>query len=257
MYSKTIISCSFAKAWQDAVKFVRNSTMRIEFGGGNERKPVRDSQTSVILDKHAIDDVFAWRVHPSDPFGTPNKISEYLKEYEAGFDASRFDYTYRDRLKRGFEISPSTDNEIDNATYLDQLEVLRKGLKKQITENLPSNRNIAILFNPLIENFSGKSTPCWNEVLVRYELNNEVSIHTTFRSHDLFQAWESNIIAVMTMLNNEVVKPNGCTIKFLSEHNYSLHIYEHNIDQAKAIKEVSVSPTLMGLQSKYNKMVLL
>jgi thymidylate synthase len=238
MYSKTIISCSFPKAWEEAVKFVRTSPMTIEFGGGSERKPAVDSQTSIILDRNAILDVLAWKVHPSDPFGTPVKISEYLKEYQAGFDASRFDYTYRDRLEHGFNHN--------------QLGILRVGLQTQLQEKLSSNRNIAVLFNPEIENFSGKATPCLNEILIRYEGNNEVSIHTTFRSHDLFQAWESNTIAVITMLNEEIVKPCGCTIKFLSEHNYSLHIYKHNLEQANGIKEVSINPQLRAIQEKYN-----
>jgi thymidylate synthase len=254
MYSKTIISSSFALAWQNAVKFVRKSSMDIEFGGGNEGKPALDSQTSILLDEHAIANIFAWNVHPSDPFGTKTKIAEYLKEYQAGFDDTIFDYTYRGRLERGFEQEKYSDDRGHERVALNQLDILKTGLEKQIDENLSSNRNIAILFNPEIENFSGLATPCLNEILIRYEGNNKVSIHTTFRSHDLFQAWESNIIAVLTMLNEEVVKPCGCTIKFLSEHNYSLHIYKHNLDAANNIKEVSINPQLRAIQTRYDSM---
>ncbi len=252
MYAKTIISCSFPRAWQEAVEFVRESKMKIKFGGGNEIKHAIDSQVSIILDRHAIEDVFMWKVHPSDPFGTTDKINAYLKEYESGFDASQFDYTYRDRLEKGFYIL----QEDGKYSPLNQLKILKNGLEKQIKENLSSNRNIAILFNPEIDNNDVLATPCFNEVLIRYEGNNEVSIHTTFRSHDLFQAWESNVIAILTMLREEVIKPCGCTIKFLSEHNYSLHIYEHNLEEARKIIKISISPNLYQLQEKYNRMMI-
>lgn len=272
MYSKVIIDTSFPKAWERAVCFVRQSKQKLNFGGGTENKHAVDSGCEIILDNNAIQDVLNHITHPSDPFATPDKIKEYLKEYEAGFDASRFDYTYRDRLERGFHIEGELEEELRHKSqyitnplfsdihpngysghrFLNQLKVLKYGLQKQINEDLSSNRNVAILFNPLIENFSGKSTPCWNEVLVRYEKNNEVSIHTLFRSHDLFGAWESNMIAIVTMLNEEIIKPCNCQIKYVKEHNFSLHIYEYDLPQANNIKIIPRNPMFQRLQTKYD-----
>lgn len=38
MYAKTIHSVSFPKAWEEAVKFVRDSPEKLTFGGGKEVK---------------------------------------------------------------------------------------------------------------------------------------------------------------------------------------------------------------------------
>jgi len=227
---------NFAKAWERAMLFVANSPQELKFGGGTEVKKARDSQVSIILNKNAIDDALNERWHPSDPFCTKDKIRLYKEEYKAGFDASTFDYTYRDRLEQGFRYH--------NGYPLNQIDILRNGLQKQIDEQLPSNRNIAILFNPIIDNFSGKATPCFNEILVRWESKNTCSVHTTFRSHDLGSAWNANMLALTEFIYEEVAKPCGCKIVYWSEHNYSLHIYDYDLPIAQNMKIVSRNPNL-------------
>lgn len=250
MYATTIIDTSFPKAWERAVRFVRVSPLELRFGGGREIKHALDSQTDIILSKHAIQEVLERKCHPSDPWGTENKIREYLKEYEKGFDASVFDYTYRKRLEEGFS---SYAYGIHGKTeYVNQLDALREGLAIQIEEQISSNRNIAVMWNPVMDIKSKLATPCWNEILVRWESDGWVSIHDLFRSHDLFGAWGANKIATTRMLYNEVVKPNGCKIKYSSERNFSLHIYRGDMDLALNIKHVFRNPMLLKLQEEYN-----
>ncbi len=240
MYSKTIRSVSFPLAWQKAVEFVSESPEKLVFGKGKEIKHARDSQCTIILDEHAVRDVLRHEVHPSDPFATPLKLKEYIAEYTDEYDASRFDYTYYDILKGG-------------VNGFNQIKALRIGLKTQCKERLSSNRDVAVLWNPLVHTYSPKALPCWNEVMVRWKQDRQVQLYWTFRSHDLFSAWEGNTIAITEFLNREVVKPCGCEIVEICEFNYSLHIYDYDIPKANEIKILSVNPALQRLQDKYDR----
>lgn len=273
MYAKTIPSVSFPKAWEEAVKFVRESPEKLTFGGGKEVKHAVDSQTTIILDEHAVREVFGHVVHPSDPFATPKKLQEYINEYSDAYDASKFDYTYYDILKRGYKkyyIDSKYSSSIDtllgtekNGDFFlmqdfNQVEALKVGLQKQVDENLSSNRNVAVLWNPVVHTYSTKAQPCWNEVLVRYVPSDHpglrgVKIYNHFRSHDLFAAWEGNMIAMIEFLNREVVKPCGCEIVEIVETNFSLHIYEYDLPQAFMVKTIPVNPALQRLQDKYDR----
>ena len=184
MYSKTIRSVSFPKAWEKAVKFVRNSPERLTFGGGKEVKHARDSQCTIILDEHAVCDVLDHVVHISDPFATSDKLREYIKEYTDEYDASRFDYTYYNILKEGFYKNIGSDTPFCDAllcgkdyNYFNQIEALRVGLDKQCKERLSSNRNVAVLWNPVVHTYSNKASPCWNEVMVRWKEDSKVQIY--------------------------------------------------------------------------------
>jgi thymidylate synthase len=69
-----------------------------------------------------------------------------------------------------------------------------------------------------------------------------VDVHFTWRSRDLFTAWQSNIICLTEMLNREVVKPNNCRIVRIIDYSDSLHLYARDIADAKKVSLVPVSP---------------
>ena len=247
MYATTIIETSAMKAWEKAMYFVANSPSRLKFGGGTEVKHALDSQLSIILDKNAVDELLNEQWHPSDPFCTIERVKAYKKEYKKGFPADTFDYTYRDRLEHGF--SRYVDYEMFED--VNQIDILKNGLQKQIDEQMGSNRNVAILFSPVIDNFSGKAIPCFNEILIRWEKEGYCSVHTTFRSHDM-SAWNANMLALTKFIYEEIVKPCGCKIKWWSEHNYSLHIYEYDLHIVNEMVKVNRNPTLSAVQEKYD-----
>lgn len=237
------------KAWERAMLFVANSPLRLKFGGGTEVKHALDSQVSIILDENAVNELLNEQWHPSDPFCTKDRIALYKQEYRKGFDASTFDYTYRDILEQGF-------GNAKRYKPINQINILREGLQRQIDENMGSNRNIAILFNPVIDNFSGKATPCFNEILVRWEKEGYCSVHTTFRSHDLASAWNPNMLALTEFINEDIAKSCGCKILYWSEHNYSLHIYKYDLQIVNEIKRVNRilnrNPALVTKQEIYD-----
>ena len=254
MYATTIIDTSAMKAWERAMNFVAKSPQRLKFGGGNEIKHALDSQVSIILDQNAIGELLNEQWHPSDPFCTPERVKAYKAEYKNGFDASIFDYTYRDRLENGFCIDHDMYNSYNNYP-LNQIDILREGLQKQIDEQMGSNRNIAVIFNPEIDNYSGMAIPCWNEVLIRWEKEGYCSVHTTFRSHDLASAWNSNMLAITEFINEEICKPCGCKILYWSEHNYSLHIYEYDLPIVGNMIIMGRNPALILKQTQYDNIV--
>lgn len=265
MYATTIIETSAMKAWEKAMYFVANSPSRLKFGGGTEVKHALDSQVHIILDKNAVDELLNEQWHPSDPFCTPERVKAYKQEYKKDFPADTFDYTYRDRLERGFQITVpkrlsfirkilnvlSGDTTKSKQKYINQIDILKEGLQKQIDEQMGSNRNVAVLFNPSHDNFSGKAIPCWNEVLIRWEKEGYCSIHTTFRSHDM-SAWNANMLALTKFIYEEIVKPCGCKILWWSEHNYSLHIYEYDLHIVNEMVKVNRNLNLTAIQEKYD-----
>ena len=249
MYATTIIDTSAMKAWERTMLFVANSPLKLKFGGGTEVKHALDSQVSIILDKNAIDELLNEQWHPSDPFCTPERVKAYKEEYKKGFPVDTFDYTYRDRLENGFvkQTTPYTGD----GKLINQIDILRNGLQKQIKEKMGSNRNVAVLFNPEIDNFSGKAIPCLNEILIRWEKEGYCSVHTTFRSHDM-SAWNANMLALTEFIYEEIVRPCGCKILYWSEHNYSLHIYEYDLHIVNEMVKINRNPALVTKQEKYN-----
>lgn len=259
MYATTIIDTSAMKAWERAMIFIANSTEKLKFGGGTEVKHALDSQVSIILDRNAVSELLNNQWHPSDPFCTEERVKAYKQEYKKGYPADTFDYTYRNILEEGFCIydGAMTIDDISRGegTPVNQIDILREGLQKQIDEQMGSNRNVAILFNPLIDNFSGKAIPCFNQILVRWEKEGYCSIHTTFRSHDT-SAWNANMLALTEFIYEEIVKPCGCKILYWSEHNYSLHIYDYNLHIVNEMVKVSRNPVLSFIQEGYNNISL-
>lgn len=245
MYATTIIDTSAMKAWEKAMNFVAKSPLKLKFGGGDEIKYASDSQVSIILDKNAVNELLNEQWHPSDPFCTPERVKAYKAEYKKGFDVSVFDYTYRDILEEGFDDACGYDP-------IDQIVILKKGLQKQVDEKMGSNRNVAVLFNPGIDNFSGLAIPCWNEILIRWEKEGYCSVHTTFRSHDLASAWNANMLAITEFIYEEIAKPCECKILYWSEHNYSLHIYEYDLHIIDEMTNIGRNPVLSLIQNRYD-----
>lgn len=260
MYATTILETSMMKAWEQAMLFVADSPLKLTFGGGTEVKYARDSQTTIILNENAVQEALAKKWHPSDPFCSKSRIELYIQEYKQGFDANKFDYTYRNILENSFERHTTKNNiqskiaklfgfNLSTSESINQLDILRKGLQKQINDQMGSNRNIAVLFNPAKDNFFSKSIPCFNEILIRWESEGYISVHTTFRSHDLATAWNPNMIALTNFIQEEIAKPYDCKIKYWAEHNYSLHIYDYDLHIAHNMIHVYPNPSLSGIHN--------
>lgn len=229
---------NFHNAWAKAIQAVLREGAELVIGGGDERKPIRDSCMLISMTGNAIKQIEAHELHPHYPF---RRIEEYcreftrpfLEEYRAKPEKERFSYLYFARLAR---YAPLPD-----ASRVDQLALVKDALAEQINDTITSNRAQAITWY-VPGDLQRSSPPCLQRIQIRYVPERTVDVHLTWRSRDLFTAWQSNIVCLIEMLNREVIKPNNCTIVRIIDYSDSLHLYSRDLEDAKRVKLVPVSP---------------
>lgn len=257
LYVDFIEETSFNNAWASAIRMVLANGTDLVIGGAEQRKPIKDSCMMISLTGNAIRQIEAKELHPQFPTkkivleNYCNEFTmEYLKEYDRKEKEEKFSYLYFDRLVRylqhvwseGFGHSFRLHN---------QLEILREQLKGQVDANITSNRSQAITWQmadtiyydskrDINPDYESISPPCLQRIQIRYIPENKVDVHLTWRSRDLYTAWQSNIICLIDMLNREVIKPNNCQIARIIDFNDSLHIYKTDIGEARKMNLVLV-----------------
>jgi len=234
--TNTIESQDFHNAWSEAIKFVLRKDHEIFFGDKKEPKLAMDSCQKIILTGNAIKQIENREIHPKYPFKMINQYCEeftreYLEKYINKPEQEKFEYLYFERLARYNKI--------------DQIGILKDGLEEQIKTNIYSNRSQAITWIPS-KDAGSTYPPCLQRIWVRYAGEYTVDVHWDFRSRDLYNAWVSNIIALVDMLNREVVKPNNCKIERIIDDNDSLHIMQGDWEKAREVEYLPVNPMLMG-----------
>ncbi|MHC1610873.1 MAG: thymidylate synthase [Candidatus Methanospirareceae archaeon] len=229
---------NFHNAWAKAIHAVLRNGTDLVIGGGDERKPIKDSCMLISMTGNAIKQIEARELHPQSPF---RQIEEYCNEFTRSFLAEysskpvneRFSYLYFERLA---QYQPT-----DSSNSSDQIKILKEALAEQIKENITSNRSQAITWY-VPSDLHLSSPPCLQRIQIRYIPENKVDVHLTWRSRDLFTAWQPNIVCIIEMLNREVIKPNNCRIVRIIDYSDSLHIYARDLEDAKKVKFVPVNP---------------
>jgi len=228
---------NFHNAYYRAIRFVLNQGTDLIIGGEEERKPTRDSCMLISLTGNAIKQIENHEIHPQYPF---KMIDEYCKEFTKEYLINyilkpineKFAYLYYQRLQRYPRLN-------SHKIEIGQIYDLCYSLEKQIKENITSNRFQAITWIPENDIYA-TSPPCLQRIQIRYIPKNKVDVHLTWRSRDLYTAWQSNIICIVDMLNREVIKPNNCKIIRIVDYSDSLHIYKTDMEEAKKVKMVPV-----------------
>jgi len=224
---------NFHNAWARAVRYVLRDGKQITIGDKSEPKPIRDACVLFELTGNAIRQIEDHELHPQFPFRLVNEYceeftSEFQKKYLNAEDGTlKFSYTYYDRLTYRSDVN--------------QLDALKDGLKNQIKSNISSNRNQGTTWIPRID-AGHPASPCLQRIVIRYLGGDDADVHLTWRSRDLYTAWQVNIIAIIDMLNREVIRPNECRIAKIVDYSDSLHIYRSDIKEAEKIKLVPKNP---------------
>ena len=229
---------NFHNAWAKAIHTILSKGTDLVIGGGDERKPIKDSCMLISMTGNAIKQIEARELHPQYPF---RRIEEYcneftrafLEEYRSKPVTERFSYLYFERLAQYQPTSSSNRS--------DQIALLKNALADQIKQNITSNRAQASTWY-VPSDINRSSPPCLQRIQIRYIPEHKVDVHLTWRSRDLFTAWQSNIVCIIEMLNREVIKPNNCQIIRIIDYSDSLHLYTRDIEEAKKVKLVPVSP---------------
>ena len=222
-----IKSSDFNNAWSQLISQIIKHGERSIIGDRDDPHSVIGLSGMVILKNNAIKQIESFETHPNYPFkSTKQYAKQFTYEWQKENGTGGFSYTYFNRL---------TNYDNDD---IDQLSSLQYGLKSQIYNGMTSNRNHAITWIPGIDSVS-KYPPCLQSINVRYIDNNKVDIFLYWRSRDVYTAWQSNIIAITEMLNTYVIKPNGCTIRSITDFANNYHIYISDIESAKKIKPLN------------------
>ncbi|MFX1571864.1 MAG: thymidylate synthase [Promethearchaeota archaeon] len=113
-----------------------------------------------------------------------------------------------------------------NFPRINQMEYIKKKLK----EKPYSRRAQAITWRPLVDPFHG-DPPCLQRIFMRIK-NGQLIMQTTWRSRDLFRAWEANVngmIRIQKSIADELDVGMGHYLDFSN----SLHIYGNTISEVK------------------------
>jgi len=227
----TVKSGDFHIAWLTAIDNVLESDVDIIFGDPKEPKYAKDSCQTIELTGNAINQITREKLHPDFSF---KSVEQYKREFDVDFllnkyntwpPKKKFTYLYVERIVQYQGIT-------------DQLKVLRDQLEDQINNKIGSNRSQAITWEPKLDIVSNAS-PCfqraWNRWIGEEDGVNYVDLHLDWRSRDLFNAWQPNLIAIIWMMNKYVYGPNNCKIYRLIDKNDSLHIYRGDVKQAEEV----------------------
>ena len=222
----------FGSAWARAVRAVLREGVDLVIGDATEPKQILDVCGIISLAGNAIAQIENREIHTQYPFVHIDQYCEeftraYLTEYLDKTSVEKFTYLYYERL----------------AAYgnTDQLHDLRHDLAYQIHTNVTSNRDQMVTWK--VDTDPGSDCPpCLQSILVRYLGGRDVEVHWHFRSRDCYTAWQSNIIALVDMLNREVIRPNNCKIVKIVDSSDSLHIYKSDFDAARKVELVRASP---------------
>lgn len=233
-----IKATDFSAAWARLVRHVLRDGVKAVIGDHEDPKPVLDTCSVVELTGGAIRQIENQEIHSDYPFKHIGQYCEeftrdYLSQYIDSTMSERFSYLYFERLAmyNTGHYSPS----------IDQLTKIRDNLVSQVHTNVTSNRCQAITWQ-VSDDILSDSPPCLQRIQVRYLGNSAVAVHFNWRSRDCFTAWQANIIALVSMLNREVIRPNKCHIAKIVDYSDSLHIYQSDVAAAANVKLV---PTLL------------
>ncbi len=219
-----IFAVGIADAWAQAVNFVMKHGMEIK----TEYGPMSKDICSVIEIREPYNKPM---LHPQFPTKEMH-VTEYLKQWERDYDWEKqgFEYNYMDRLVH----YPSRNRDVD------QLRAIRELLPQGV-----SRRRQAITWIPERDLFVKEDQPCLQRLWVRALGDGNAEMHCMWRSRDLFAAWNSNMVGLLTMINREVLEPNNLKLIKVVDFCNSLHIYEADWDAALKIKPLPKSPQMM------------
>lgn len=210
-------------------------------------------------------------LHPDFPTKELH-LREYIKQFERGYDwkGQGHEYNYVDRLIN----YPRTDLNSDNTGYykykerlstntIDQIKEIRekiadsfgKGKGKGKEDCIVSNRHQAVTWVVERDSFVNEDQPCLQRVQIFvYSFPEGDGDKVKFgkgefvlswRSRDLYAAWNSNMIAMTHFLKKEIFDPNNIRIVRIVDFSSSLHIYESDWDAAGKVRPTIIDPRFM------------
>jgi len=212
-------------AWAQAVQYVMKNGLIIK----TEYGPLSRDICSTI---EILEPYLEPMLHPQFPTKDLH-MKEYLKQWERDYDWEKqgFEYNYMDRLTR----YPSRNETVD------QIKAIREMISKDI-----SRRQQAITWIPERDLFCKEDQPCLQRLWLRNLGDGDAELHCMWRSRDLYSAWNSNMVGLLTMIKREILEPNKMRLIKVVDFCNSLHIYEPDWEAALLVKPLPRSPQMLG-----------
>ena len=207
----SITTLTLPEAWYKAIRHIMEFGNVVDTEYGLKARQILMGM--IEIDKPS----FGW--HKGDAFCTKARVEEYKKQFDRAYlHQHHFEYTYLERLVEGHGI--------------DQLSWIREQLLKK---RVGSKRIQAITWIPQIDCLKEEDQPCFQRIWVYLHPNDRLDVHIMYRSWDVFQAYEANINAFLSLIKKEMLEPTGLKLGTLCTVGNSMHIYDYNWDEAHAV----------------------
>ena len=278
--TKLIQATGLPDAWAKLVKICLNEgALKKRFYG----KPVNTYDIISLTEiNHPMLEPMLHKNFPTKELHCAEYEKQWERDYD--WKQQGFEYNYMDRLIKYPTVNIPYSKDIYNdkvmsamrkyyhklpdnqrdyfGLTIDQLKVIRENIAKRIEkggECLVSNRDQVITWIPDRDMFVNEDQPCLQRLqFFVYEfaygilrphkselIKGRTEFHVSWRSRDLFGAWNSNMVGLIKMLNKEIFEPNNLELIRVVDFCNSLHIYESDWEQAKTVKPAILPPNLM------------
>jgi len=230
-------STGLADAWGQLVRLCIRDGLEIETEYGNTSK-------DICAVTEIVQPFLEPMLHPQFPTKELH-LGVYIKQWERDYDWKKqgFEYNYMDRLIKYpmANISETDYYHKSDKYYIDQISEIKTNLPKRV-----SRRQQAITWIPDRDLFVKEDQPCLQRLWFRNLGNNNVEMHCMWRSRDLFGAWNSNMIGLLTMVKKEILEPNNLKLIKVVDFCNSLHIYKEDWESAAKIERININPQIKG-----------
>ncbi|UCC19356.1 MAG: hypothetical protein JSV62_14825 [Promethearchaeota archaeon] len=166
--------------------------------------------------------------------------NKFVKEHKKLLKAEKVKKTPESniwKLKNGVEFD--LDKQISEQIGFEELPIgifefprinQLKYIIQKLKEKPYSRRAQAITWRPLVDPYH-EDPPCLQRIYMRIK-DKKLIMQTTWRSRDLFRAWEANVNGMIRIQKN-VAEQLGVDIGHYLDFSNSLHIYGNTISEVK------------------------
>lgn len=221
-------------AWEHALKGIMATGKVVPTEYGTRARMVNGLMLE-ITDYHE-----EW--HKRDPFCSPNTIAAYKRQFTYDYYREieerakteknvKFEYTYFQRFT-GFPCNMVMDGEkwvtVDKNLPFNQLEWVHGELMKGRTDT--KRLNIATWI-PGMDNFID-SCPCLQRMWFYPNSDYTLDVSINYRSWDWYKGAGSNIVGLVYMVQEHIVKDTKFKLGRIVLHGDNVHVYEQDWQQA-------------------------
>ncbi|MFX1453977.1 MAG: thymidylate synthase [Promethearchaeota archaeon] len=166
--------------------------------------------------------------------------NEFVKNHEKLIKAEKIKSTPESTIwKLNNEIELNLDHNISEQLQLDKIPIAvlnfprinqMEYIVQKLKEKPYSRRAQAITWRPLVDPYH-IDPPCLQRIFMRVK-EDKLIMQTTWRSRDLFRAWEANVNG-MIKIQKDVAEKLNVEVGHYVDFSNSLHIYGNTISEVK------------------------